>query len=220
MSQWHYNKDFGFHTESAMETNPVSLIPSSTPSLFPVNQSIPQHCLQCLFKHGCVRTGHTQFNYSIYCDSPLFALCSLAQRMPWLSCGRVFFKCQNIDTRWLLDSFSHWRWCGLSPSFCHQPMSAYLFFCLSLCPPPFYLVVPPPLCYLCCFLLHSAIQTMSGTMALRINATGFSRSQRMCRCLTEATSKIHCGRGKKSGKQTHQLSTASALCETATGWVH
>lgn len=48
-----------------------------------------------------------------------------------------------------------------------------------------------PFCCLSRFLLHSAIQTMSGTMAVRIKATGFSRFMMNCRCLTEAASKIH-----------------------------
>lgn len=95
-------------------------------------------------------------------------------------------------------------------------LSIFFFLPLSAPSPPS--TLSSSLCCLSRFLLHSAIQTMSGTMAVRIKATGFSRFMMNCHCLTEAASKIHWGR-KKSGKQTHQLSAATDLCETFTGWV-
>lgn len=64
----------------------------------------------------------------------------------------VFYRL-DIDTRWLLESFSYWRWCGLSPLFCPQIMSVCLLFSASLlCSSP--LALSACLCCLGRFLLH------------------------------------------------------------------
>lgn len=123
-----------------METNPVLLIPSPPLFCFPHNQAIPQCTLQYPSQRGSVWIGLSWFK------------CILWLTSLWLSCG-VFFYRLDIDTRWLLESFSYWRWCGLSPLFCPQIMSVCLLFSASLLrSSP--LALSACLCCLGRFLLH------------------------------------------------------------------
>lgn len=95
-----------------------------------------------------------------------------------------------------------------------RPRLSNFFLPASVPPPPSPLLLFEPLCFICRFLLHSAIQSMSGADAVRIKATGSSRFMMNPRCLTEAASNIH--RERERGGKTN-LSTASDLCETFAG---
>lgn len=85
-----------------METNPASPIPSPTPSL------CHRHCSisQC-----CISVSYLCLNWPPLAQMHIVTHLSVhvqwAQRALLLSSSGVFFKHQDVDTRWLLEFLSH-----------------------------------------------------------------------------------------------------------------
>lgn len=169
-----------------METSPILLIPSYSLRA----TIILSHNAACSIWWSIAVFELASPRSSVYCDSPLSVHSRKAERMNALT----FMRRRIFSRAGTLTQGGFW-------SLCHTDSDvAFLLHsvprpCLSvffLLPISIYssLLTPLPCC-LSRFLPHSAFQPMSGTMAARIKATGFSRFMMNCRCLTDAASKIH-----------------------------